>query len=70
MRVGLGRPERDGDDRGTVIVSWLQRRGWSNDPADPGFMWSGTLSFDAAVKENGRGVLQCCEPLNAFLPVQ
>eukprot|EP00965_Chrysotila_dentata_P250115 6209261-Pleurochrysis_carterae.AAC.2 len=69
MRIGVGRPERDGNENGTVVVSWLQRRGWSNDPAAPGFMWSGTLSFDAAVGEKGRGVLHSCEPLDAFLPV-
>eukprot|EP00965_Chrysotila_dentata_P170361 5623072-Pleurochrysis_carterae.AAC.1 len=61
MRVGLGRPERESDAEGTVVVSWLQRRGWSNDPANSGFMWSGSRSFDAAIGERGRGVLQSCQ---------
>eukprot|EP00965_Chrysotila_dentata_P166095 5484082-Pleurochrysis_carterae.AAC.1 len=56
MRVGIGRPERDGDEEGTIVVSWLQRRGWSNDPASPGLLWSGSLSFDApAIGASGRG---------------
>eukprot|EP00965_Chrysotila_dentata_P118690 3924445-Pleurochrysis_carterae.AAC.1 len=33
-------------------------------------MWAGALSFDAAVGKNGRGVLQSCEPLEAFLPLR
>eukprot|EP00965_Chrysotila_dentata_P083717 2762594-Pleurochrysis_carterae.AAC.1 len=61
MRVGLGRPEWEGDAEGTAVVSWLQRRGWSNDPANPRFMRSGALSFDAAIGERGLG---CCRAVS------
>eukprot|EP00965_Chrysotila_dentata_P054978 1825020-Pleurochrysis_carterae.AAC.5 len=62
LRVEVGRPERDGNDEGTVLVSWLQRRGWSDNPAHPGFLWSGSPSFDAAAGASGRGVMQSSEP--------
>eukprot|EP00965_Chrysotila_dentata_P140744 4652889-Pleurochrysis_carterae.AAC.2 len=69
MRVGVGRPERNGEEEGAAVVSWLARRGWSNDPGSAGFSWAGALSFDAASGQSGRGMLQSVEPIDAVLPI-
>eukprot|EP00965_Chrysotila_dentata_P121637 4020841-Pleurochrysis_carterae.AAC.1 len=49
FRVGIGRPEvEEGIEEGRVMVSWLQRSTWSNNPDRPDFQWSGTPNLVAA----------------------
>eukprot|EP00965_Chrysotila_dentata_P206569 6183608-Pleurochrysis_carterae.AAC.4 len=72
LRVGIGRREdENGVEADRVLVAWLQRTGWSNDPGRRDFRWSGTPKLVVA----RRGLLQRAapmrnpEPLSSFLPV-
>eukprot|EP00965_Chrysotila_dentata_P144337 4767894-Pleurochrysis_carterae.AAC.1 len=54
------------------MVAWLQRVGWSNDPARRGFLWSGSPTLVVARQGfRQRGApMRNTEPVAAFLPLQ
>eukprot|EP00965_Chrysotila_dentata_P257123 6212775-Pleurochrysis_carterae.AAC.1 len=72
LRVGVGRREQESGvemDRG--MVAWLQRYGWSNNPAKRGFSWAAAPQFVVArsgLRQRG-APMRNTEPLSSFLPV-
>eukprot|EP00965_Chrysotila_dentata_P183199 6049427-Pleurochrysis_carterae.AAC.1 len=72
MRKGIGRMEKESEvEDGRGMVAWLQRIGWSNDPARRGFHWSGTPKLVVArsgLRQRG-APMRNTEPLSSFLPV-
>eukprot|EP00965_Chrysotila_dentata_P117490 3882786-Pleurochrysis_carterae.AAC.1 len=72
MRVGIGRKELEpGVEDGRAMVAWLQRSGWSNDPARRGFKWSGTPKLVVArrgLRQRG-AAMRNTEPLSQFPPL-
>eukprot|EP00965_Chrysotila_dentata_P009200 299651-Pleurochrysis_carterae.AAC.1 len=53
------------------MVAWLQRKGWSNDPARAGFLWKGSPHLTVArggLRQRG-APLRSTEPLSSFLPL-
>eukprot|EP00965_Chrysotila_dentata_P196321 6177504-Pleurochrysis_carterae.AAC.1 len=70
LRVGLGRVEAEMSEDGTKRrVNWLQRRVWSNNPAEDDFLWQLTPRFKAARQQHSRLTQSSFEPTEAFLPV-
>ena len=72
MSVGIGRVCKlvmAGEQLTAAAVEWLARRGWSNEPTEPGFKWGRSPMFDA-FKDGGRGVATNEHPIADFLPVK
>eukprot|EP00965_Chrysotila_dentata_P175015 5777672-Pleurochrysis_carterae.AAC.1 len=66
LRVGLGRAEAELSEDGTKRrVNWLQRRAWSNDPAQDGLTWPSTPNFEVVREANSRRTKHSYEPAKA-----